>query len=199
MGSVDERSANVVDGGLAGFDVEGCGLEEDVGASGGEPGVRLSGRSRFLIRIRIGTSELVPFPARARVWGSGDLRLFAGESARAPFFRVEAVGVGDPPEAAGSNAGDAVRDPVLAAELMGAVGEQADERAVDVAESEEAEVEGADLVVLAAGPKPLTFSSIVRRAAARYVRAAGQPRAAVPTCSYRRTGRGRLSLVPTCL
>jgi hypothetical protein len=37
VGSVLEGGADVVDGGLAVFDIERCGFEEDVGAGGGEP------------------------------------------------------------------------------------------------------------------------------------------------------------------
>ena len=32
VGSVLECGADVIDGGLAGFDIEGCGFEEDIGA-----------------------------------------------------------------------------------------------------------------------------------------------------------------------
>jgi hypothetical protein len=39
MGSVLEGGADVIDGGLSGFDIEGSGFEEDVGAARGEPGV----------------------------------------------------------------------------------------------------------------------------------------------------------------
>ena len=65
VGSVVERGADVVDGGLAGVDVEGGGFEDDVGAGRGEPGV--NGRvpqglkPSLLLRI-IGTAEAVPFP-----------------------------------------------------------------------------------------------------------------------------------------
>jgi hypothetical protein len=51
----------------------------------------------------------------------------------------------------------------LIAEFAGAVGEQADEGAVDVAESEEAEVEGDDVVVLAPGLKPRVFYHVLTR------------------------------------
>ena len=37
VGSVSEGGADVIDGGLAGLDVEGCGFEEDVGLGSGEP------------------------------------------------------------------------------------------------------------------------------------------------------------------
>jgi hypothetical protein len=37
VGSVVEGGADMVDGGLAGFDVERRGFEENIGASGGEP------------------------------------------------------------------------------------------------------------------------------------------------------------------
>ena len=38
VGSVVEGGADVIDGGLAGFDVEGGGFEENVGAGGFQPG-----------------------------------------------------------------------------------------------------------------------------------------------------------------
>jgi hypothetical protein len=79
------------------------------------------------------------------------------------LFGVKAVGVDDPAEAARGDAVDAVGDSMLVAEFGGAVGEQSDERAVDVAESEEAEVEVADVVVLAPGLKPQFFSRLSRR------------------------------------
>jgi hypothetical protein len=37
VGSVIECGADVVDGGLAGFDIEGGGFEEDIGAGGLQP------------------------------------------------------------------------------------------------------------------------------------------------------------------
>jgi hypothetical protein len=43
VGSVVERGADVVDGGLAVGDVEGRGFEEDVGAGFSQPGAYLSG------------------------------------------------------------------------------------------------------------------------------------------------------------
>jgi hypothetical protein len=39
VGSVGEGGADVIDGGLAGFQVQRSGFEEKVGAGGGEPGV----------------------------------------------------------------------------------------------------------------------------------------------------------------
>ena len=47
VGSVLEGGADVVDGGLAGFDVEGRGFEEDVGAGGGEPVADVGGHLRM--------------------------------------------------------------------------------------------------------------------------------------------------------
>ena len=44
VGSVVERGADVVDGGLAVFHVERGGFEDDVGAGGGEPFVHVSRR-----------------------------------------------------------------------------------------------------------------------------------------------------------
>jgi hypothetical protein len=43
VGSVVERGADVIDGGLALGDVEGCGFEENVGASFSQPRADLSG------------------------------------------------------------------------------------------------------------------------------------------------------------
>jgi hypothetical protein len=46
VGSMVESGADVGDRGLAGFDVERSGFEEDFGASGGEPSLGLLGGSR---------------------------------------------------------------------------------------------------------------------------------------------------------
>jgi hypothetical protein len=43
VGSAIEAGADVVDGGLAVFDSERCGFEEDVGLGGSEPGVDVGG------------------------------------------------------------------------------------------------------------------------------------------------------------
>jgi hypothetical protein len=60
------------------------------------------------------------------------------------MFNVKTIRVGDPTQGAGGDSGDAVMDAVAISELGGAIGEQTDECPVDVAEAEEAEVEGAD-------------------------------------------------------
>jgi hypothetical protein len=77
-------------------------------------------------------------------------------------FRVDAVWVGRPSQAAGSDAGDAEGDAVALAELVGAVFEQADKRPVDVAETEEAEIVSAD-GVSSQGLKPSRIMPLTRR------------------------------------
>jgi hypothetical protein len=69
---------------------------------------------------------------------------------------IQTIRVGDPAEAAGGDAGEAVGDSVAIAEFLGAVFEEADEGPVDVAEAEEAEIVGAD-GSLALGLKPIFF------------------------------------------
>ena len=56
-------------------------------------------------------------------------------------FEVQAIGIGNPSQAAGSDSGNAVGDVVAVAEFGFAVCEQTDERLVDVAVAEEAEIE----------------------------------------------------------
>ena len=126
VGSVLEGGADVGDGGLAVVHVEGGGFEEDVGLGGGEPGADVA----------------CDGTAGARIWS--DFRLFAGRSARATYIGIDSVWVGDPSQAAGGDAGDAVGNAVAVAEFLGAIFEKADEGPVDVAEAEEAEVVGAD-------------------------------------------------------
>jgi hypothetical protein len=61
---------------------------------------------------------------------------------------INSVRIGDPAQAARGDAGDAECNAVSLAQFGGAVFEQADERPVDVAEAEEAEVvslDGGDL------------------------------------------------------
>ena len=67
VGSVLEGGADVVDGGLSVFYVEGCGFEEDVGFRGGEP------------VADVGCS-MADAKSCIRFW------LFAGGGARATFF-----------------------------------------------------------------------------------------------------------------
>jgi hypothetical protein len=94
----------VGDGGLAILHVQGRGFEEDVGLGGGEPGVDVWRRSiRFASRGR----ECPP-----------DTSFFA------TYF--DAVGIGDPTEASGGDAGDAVGDAVAIAQLVGAVFQETD-------------------------------------------------------------------------
>jgi hypothetical protein len=88
---VGEGGADVVDGGLSGFDVEGAGFEEDVGLGGFQPGVDIlirfsrSGRGRPLSIQRI--------------------------------FYIQAIGISEPAEAAGGDAGDTEGDSVAGAEF----------------------------------------------------------------------------------
>ena len=110
VGSVFEGGADVVDGGLAVFHVQGCSFEEDVGFGGGEPFADVR-----QLRIRLQDS-----------------------------LGIQTIRGGDPAKASGGDAGDAVGDAVAGAEFLGAVGEEADESPVDVAEAEEAEVVGVD-------------------------------------------------------
>ena len=100
VGSVIEGGADVVYGGLAGFDVEGGGFEEDVGLGCGEPGADVFGGFRF---ARLG-----------------------GGRACDVCFGIEAFRVGDPSQAARGDAGDAEGDSVTLAQFSGAVLEEAD-------------------------------------------------------------------------
>jgi len=115
VGSVLEGGADVINGGLAVVHVEGCGFEEDVGLGGFQPG----GDVRKIFHHR----------------GHGGHR---GDTWTIAVWQVQSIGVGDPSQAAGGDASDAVRDAVAVAEVLRAVGEQADEGAVDVSEAEEA-------------------------------------------------------------
>jgi hypothetical protein len=92
--------------------------------------------------------------------GRGGFWQFAGAGAGTTFFRINAVGVGGPAEAARGDAGDTERDPMFLAEFIGAVVEKTDERPVDVAEAEKAEIEGADGVFPAQGLKPRRFPGV---------------------------------------
>ena len=69
VGSVVESGADVIDGGLAILDIEGCGFEKDVGLCRGEPGSNVGNRDC-----------------------SGR---FAGGGARATLFGIEAVWISE--------------------------------------------------------------------------------------------------------
>jgi hypothetical protein len=127
VGSVSEGGADVVDGGLSGFDVEGSGFEEDIGAGCGEPLFHVC-----WLRLC--------FPA-----------ISGQECPLHAIVRIQAVRVRDPAQAAGGDSGDAIGDVVSLAELMLAVFEQANKRTVYVAEAEEAEVVSLDGSPLADG------------------------------------------------
>jgi hypothetical protein len=55
---------------------------------------------------------------------------------------IQTVGVGDPSQASGCDSGDAEINSVALAQFMLAIMQQLDQRAVDVAEAQEAEVVG---------------------------------------------------------
>jgi hypothetical protein len=61
---------------------------------------------------------------------------------------IQTIRVGDPAQAAGCEAGEAVGDAMTIAEFLGAVLKEADKSPVDIAEAEEAEVVGTDNGVL---------------------------------------------------
>jgi hypothetical protein len=124
-----ERGANVIDGGLAGFYVKGCGFEEDIGLGGGEP-VADVGRleSRFLA---ISGQECPPHTFLLRT-----------------CLEIQPDRVRDPTETPGGEACDAVRHSVALAKVFGPVSKQPDERPVDVAVAEQAEVVSANRDVL---------------------------------------------------
>ena len=124
MGSVGERGADVIDGGLAGFYVERCGFEEDVGFGGGEPGVYVS----EILHPR----------------GHGGHRGNSGLFGVCLSGETQAARIGDPSQAAGGDAGDAEGDAVAGFEFLSFLLEQPDEGAIDVTEAEEAEIEVAD-------------------------------------------------------
>ena len=82
VGSVLKGGADVGDGGLAVFHIEGCSFEEDVGLGGGEPVSDIFRRDL----------------AGAAIWIR--CRLFAGGGARATYFvYVHALWIGDPAQA----------------------------------------------------------------------------------------------------
>ncbi len=75
---------------------------------------------------------------------------------------VESIRVSNPAQAARGDSGDAVGDAVAVAEFLGAVFEETDQRPVDVAETEEAEVVGGD-GVLARAKARLILRKLTRR------------------------------------
>ena len=120
VGSVLERGADVIDGGLSGLDVEGRGFEEDVSLGGLKPG---ADGCRLLIRCPAFIGQECPIHT---------------------CFRIQAVGVGNPSQAEGCDSGDAERNSVALAQFLFAVAQELHEGAVDIAEAEEAEVVGAN-------------------------------------------------------
>jgi hypothetical protein len=113
VGSVLEGGADVVDGGLSGFDVERCGFEEDVGLGGGEPGADVG---QLLIRFAaVQRAEPAPWTSSGQA-----LSLSKGVSAPHLFRRmgIQTIRVGDPTQAAGGDAGDAVGDAVAIAQFL---------------------------------------------------------------------------------
>jgi hypothetical protein len=58
--------------------------------------------------------------------------------------RIQTVRVGDPAQAPGGDASEAVGEAVAIVQFWGAVFEEADEGSVDVAEAEKAEIVGTD-------------------------------------------------------
>src|SRR3984957_9152514 len=118
VGAVVKRGGDVIDGGLAVFDVQGGGFEEDVGAGGFQP---VSDASRLPIRPSRSSGQECPLHTS---------------------LRIEAIGVGEPSKTAGCDSGNSETDPVALAKFWFAVDEQFRKSAVDVAETEEAEVVG---------------------------------------------------------
>jgi hypothetical protein len=96
VGSVLEGGADEVHGRLAICHVEGRGFEEDVGAGGGEP----VADARFGIRF-------MAFRGRGRPRHTG--------------FRIEAIRIGGPSQAARGDSGDAEGDAVAIAEFSLAI------------------------------------------------------------------------------
>ena len=129
VGSVVKRGADVIDGGLAVFDVEGGGFEEDVGVGGFQP---VSDASRLPIRSSRSSGQECPLHTS---------------------LRIEAIGVGDPSQTAGCDSGNSESDSVALAKFWFAVDEQLRESAVDVAEAEEAEVVGVNMEFPRTGAK----------------------------------------------
>jgi hypothetical protein len=152
VGSVFKRGANVRDRGLAIFDVKGRSFEDDIGMSGGEPGMNVivwRGRPRPRASNHLRLSEEQRMRSVASGNGRPAARLFAGESARA----TNAFGIRNPSQPARGDAGDVEGNVVAVLEFLLLFFEQTDERAVDVAEAEEAKIEVADSTFLA-GLKP---------------------------------------------
>jgi hypothetical protein len=117
VGAGFERGAEMFDGGMAGVAIEGGGFEEDVGASGFKP---LADVARSRPRGRIG-------------------KLMVQERGS-----VEAIGIGDPADAAGGDASEGPVEIVVAAEEFALGEEEAEKFLADVAEADESEIIGAD-------------------------------------------------------
>ncbi len=121
VGSVLERGADVIDGGLAGFDVERGGLEYE--RRPGRPSASL-GRSL--------TSDQMSRPSAAKC------PLHAGRG-------IETIWVGDPSQTASCDSRDAERNSVAVAKFVLTISQQFHERTVYVAEAEKAEVVGVNV------------------------------------------------------
>jgi len=108
---------DVVDGRLAVLQVQRGGLEEDVCFGCVEPAANVGD-----VRIRL------------------QIRSVRGDELR----EFEALSIGVPSQATGGYAGDPESDSVTVAQFGGAIRQQLRQRAIDVAETEKAEVVGAD-------------------------------------------------------
>lgn len=129
MRSVFERGADVIDRRQTGFDIKRRGFEEHVPTSRGKP--------RLCLFVGgCGPRGLKP----------AFLRWLFGTAQAAPF-QIQTVGIGDPAQASRGDSGDAELNAVALAQFLGAVLEQPDQRPVDVAEAEEAEVVGTDEIL----------------------------------------------------
>jgi hypothetical protein len=113
VGAGFERGDEVVDGGLAGLGVERAGFEEYVGLGAFQPFTDVA-------------------------WGIRELGKMAAESGDG----VQALGLRNPTEAAGGDAGEAPTNVVLAAQFAFLGDEQAEEGASDVPEADDGEVVG---------------------------------------------------------
>jgi len=118
VGSVFERGADVVDGWLSGFDVEGSGFEHDGGLSRVEPGVVV----------------LAPFAAHSREC----IRVLRTQE----FGPIKAERVYLPADAPRGDACDAPLDAVTLAQFGFFALQEFDQCPIDVAEAEQAEVSG---------------------------------------------------------
>jgi hypothetical protein len=125
VGSMIERGADVVNRWLTVFYIERGGFEEDVGLGGFQPGLYIGGSRRDIGNTRSSWWE------------------FAGGGASATWIEIYTICIRNPSQPPRSNSRDAKGDCISLAQFGSPVLEQPRKRAIDVAETEKAEIERA--------------------------------------------------------